>query len=95
MPVEVFGPEALAFGVTKLLSELRIAEDEVRVARDWVARHRWEMYRERVMSWRYLITRGVPVYRVTHCRTCDRLVRFQCNRRAVCFACGQRWWVYL
>lgn len=102
MPPELFGPEDAAFGASRLLSEILIADQEIRAAgRNWINRHRWLMYRERVAGWRYLVTRGIPLHRITRCRTCDRLVRvhynprFRPDRKAVCFSCGQRWWVFL
>lgn len=91
---ELSQPELAGFGSTRLVAEMLLADLEVRAAKGWKARHAWLCYRERVAGWRYLTVRGIDVYRVTQCR-CERLVRFQYNRRAICFACGRKWWVFL
>jgi len=94
MGPDLFGPERMAFGAQRLVLEILIADQEIRAyRRQWIARHRWMMYRERVVGWRYQLVRGKPVHNLARCPTCDRLVRYQYKYRSNCFSCGLRWWV--
>jgi hypothetical protein len=80
-----------------LARELVYADGRVRVTlRDcqWDEAERWQSYREMVVDWRYDALRGWPPDGLCVCPLCGRVLCVPPGR-AICFACGNKWTVFL